>query len=65
MIASPDITRQALQLGLLDEIAVSLVPVLLGDGIPFFAKHDGAPIALTDPDVVQGRGVTHLRFMVK
>jgi dihydrofolate reductase len=65
VIASPDIAQQALQLGLLDEIAISLVPVLLGDGIPFFAKHDGAPIALTDPAIVQGRGVTHLRFRVK
>jgi dihydrofolate reductase len=65
VIASPNIAQQALQLGLLDEIAISLVPVLLGDGIPLFAKHDAAPIALTDPDVVPGRGVTHLRFTVK
>ena len=65
VIASPNIAQQALQLGLLDEIAISLVPVLLGDGIPYFAKHDAAPVALTDPDVVQGRGVTHLRFRVK
>ncbi len=65
VIASPDIARQALHLGLLDEIAISLVPVLLGDGIPFFAKHDSAPIALTDPAIVQGCGVTHLRFRVR
>ena len=65
VIASPDIAQQALQLGLLDEIAISLVPVLLGDGIPFFAKHEGAPIALTDPAIVPGCGVTHLRFGVK
>lgn len=65
VIASPNIAQQALGLGLLDEIAISLVPVLLGDGIPFFARHDGAPIALTDPDIVQGCGVTHLRFRVK
>jgi len=64
VIASPNIAQQVLQLGLLDEIAISLVPVLLGDGIPFFAKH-GAPIALTDPATVQGCGVTHLRFAVK
>jgi len=64
VIASPDIAQQALQLGLLDEIAISLVPVLLGDGIPFFAKHHGAPIAVTDPAIAQGSGVTHLRFRV-
>jgi dihydrofolate reductase len=65
VIASPNIAQQALQLGLLDEIAVSLVPVLLGDGIPFFARHDSAPIPLTDPAIVQGCGVTHLQFKVK
>ncbi|HEX8753125.1 MAG TPA: dihydrofolate reductase family protein [Solirubrobacterales bacterium] len=65
VIASPNIAQQALQLGLLDEIAVSLVPVLLGDGIPFFAKHDAAPIELGDPEVHAGSGVTHLRFAVR
>ena len=64
VIASPNIAQQALQLGLLNEIAISLVPVLLGDGIPFFAKHHGAPIAVTDPAIAQGSGVTHLRFRV-
>lgn len=65
VIASPSIAQQALELGLLDEIAISLVPVILGAGIPFFAKHDGRPIALGDPRVAQGTGVTHLRFKVK
>lgn len=65
VIASPNIAQQALHLGLLDEIAISLVPVLLGDGIPFFARHDTAWVALADPEVVQGRGVTHLRFTVR
>ena len=65
VIASPSIAQQALMLGLLDEIAISLVPVLLGDGIPFFAQYVGAPTALTDPAIVQGSGVTHLRFKVR
>lgn len=65
VIASPSIAQQALDLGLLDEVAVSLVPVLLGNGISFFAKRDGRPIALDDPEIVQGSGVTHLRFNVK
>jgi dihydrofolate reductase len=65
VIASPNIAQQAVTLGLLDEVAISLVPVLLGDGIPFFAKLSGGPITLSDPDVVQGSGVTHLRFTVK
>lgn len=65
VIASPNIAQQALALGLLDEVSLSLVPVLLGDGIPFFATHDAAPLTLADPDVVQGQGVTHLRYRVE
>jgi dihydrofolate reductase len=65
VIASPSIAQQALALELLDEITISLVPVVLGDGIPFFAKRDDRPITLSDPQVVQGTGVTHLRFRVK
>ena len=37
-IASADIARQALDLGLVDEVCVSLVPVLLGRGIPHFTN---------------------------
>lgn len=64
VIASPDIAQQCLNHGLLDEIVVSLVPVLLGSGIPLFAHLDQAPIVLGNPIVVQGTGVTHLRFTV-
>lgn len=64
VIASPSIAQQALELGLLDEIAISLVPVLLGDGIPFFARRAVQPIELSDPRVVQGTGVIHLSFQV-
>lgn len=65
VIASPTIAQQALALGLLDEVDVSLVPVLLGDGIPFFARRAGEAIALGDPQIVAGTGVTHLRFAVE
>ncbi|HLM06792.1 MAG TPA: dihydrofolate reductase family protein [Blastococcus sp.] len=61
-VASPDITRQCLDLGLLDAIAVDLVAVLLGGGKPFFAGLASAPIKLTDPVVVEGAGVTHLLY---
>ena len=37
-IASADIARQALDLVLVYEVCVSLVPVLLGPGIPYFAN---------------------------
>ncbi len=37
-VAGPNIARQCLTLGLLDEIRVELVPVLLDAGVPFFAR---------------------------
>ncbi|MFM9368592.1 dihydrofolate reductase family protein [Streptomyces sp. Da 82-17] len=64
-IASADIARQAVDLGLVDEVQVSLVPVLLGRGIPYFAELTGAPHHFDDPVVVQGKGATHLRFRVR
>ena len=48
-----------------DEIVVSLVPVLLGKGIPFFAGLATAPIRLDDPTVVDSEGVTHLTYRVR
>ena len=64
-VATPDITRQCLDLGLLDGIAVDLVPVLLGAGKPFFAALQQPPVRLGTPTVVQGAGVTHLRYRVE
>jgi dihydrofolate reductase len=64
VVASPTITQQCLDLGLLDEVNVSLVPVLLGAGIPFFANLGVAPVMLDDPVVTPGRRVTHLSYRV-
>ncbi|MFI8232737.1 dihydrofolate reductase family protein [Streptomyces sp. NPDC085900] len=64
-IASADIARQALDLGLVDEVCVSLVPVLLGKGIPYFANLASAPHRFDDPVVTQGKGATHLRYRVR
>lgn len=64
-IASPTIASQALDLGLVDEVHVSLVPVLLGSGIPYFAGLTGAPHRFEDPVVVQGTRATHLRYAVR
>jgi dihydrofolate reductase len=64
-IATPTITQQCLDLGLLDEIAVDLVPVVLGAGIPFFAGLEKAPVVLDTPTVTEAKGVTHLRYAVR
>jgi dihydrofolate reductase len=60
------IASQALEAGLLDEIWVDLVPVLLGDGTPFFKQLSNVPIELEGPlSVVEGEDVTHLRYRVR
>ena len=64
-IASPTIIQQALDLGLVDEVAVSLVPVLFGEGKTYFGNLRGGHLMLEDPDVVQGRRALHLRFKVR
>lgn len=64
-VASATIAQQCLNAGLLDGIVVDLVPVLLGEGIPFFDNVTGAPVALEGPRVIEGAGVTHLSYRVK
>ena len=64
-IASASIAAQALDLGLVDEVHVSLVPVLLGQGIPYFASLRAAPHRLDDPEVTPGKRATHLRYKVR
>jgi dihydrofolate reductase len=57
--------RQALDAGLLDEIGIDLVPVILGAGTPLFADLGHKPMELEGPIlVVEGKGVTHLRYRV-
>jgi dihydrofolate reductase len=55
----------ALAAGVLDEIQIHLVPVLLGEGRRLF-EHLGADHIELDPvRVVEGPGVTHLRYRVR
>lgn len=61
------IARQCLDLGLLDEVAVDLVPVVMGAGNrPFFGPLSSHDVLLGDPTVlVQGDRVIHLVFPVQ
>lgn len=60
------IARQCLELGLLDEVAVDLVPVVMGQGNrPFFGELASEDVLLGNPTVcVQGNRVLHLVFPV-
>ena len=64
-IATPTITQQCINLGVLDVLRVNLAPVLLGSGIPWFANLKDAPILLEDPDVSEGLRVTHLTYRMR
>jgi dihydrofolate reductase len=64
-IASADIIQQALNLGLVDELCISLVPVMFGTGIRYFGELVGGHVLLDDPVVVQGSRALHLRYPVR
>jgi dihydrofolate reductase len=63
-VASASIAQQCLRAGLLDEIQIDLVPVLLDGGVRLFENLGDAPIHLESTGVIEGTGVTHLRFRV-
>lgn len=60
-----EVGGQILAAGLVDEVAMDLVPVVFGSGKRFFGGIDEQHL-LEDPHVViQGEGVLHLRFKVR
>ena len=60
-----DTIQQLLNAGLLDEIQVDIAALLLGSGIRLFDHLAATPSVLGSPRVVQGVGVTHLRYPVR
>jgi dihydrofolate reductase len=65
-VAGGTIARQCLELGLLDEVAVDLVPVVMGEGNrPFFGRLSSEDRFLGNPTTcILGDRVTHLVFPV-
>ncbi len=64
-VTAGTIARQCLELGLLDAVAVDLVPVVMGGGRPFFGELSTDDVPLGDPiECVPGDRVTHLVFPV-
>ncbi|NUO34193.1 MAG: deaminase [Hamadaea sp.] len=59
-----DTIQQCLNAGLLDYLHVDVAAILLGDGVRLFDHLTGTPTALGNPTVVEGVGVTHLRYPV-
>ena len=64
-VCAGDMGGQALVLGLVDEVAMDVVPVVLGSGRRYFGDVDTQHL-LEDPTVViQGDRVLHLRYPVR
>jgi dihydrofolate reductase len=64
-VAAGDVGGQALALGLVDEVAMDVVPVVFGSGKRYFGPVDGQHL-LEDPDVViRGDRVLHLLYRVR
>ncbi|MFJ9724751.1 dihydrofolate reductase family protein [Streptomyces sp. NPDC101209] len=60
-----DVGAQILAAGLVDEVAMDVVPVIFGSGRRYFGGIDGQRV-LDDPHVViQGERVLHLKFTVR
>jgi dihydrofolate reductase len=63
-ICAGEVGGQALALGLVDEVAMDVVPVVFGSGKRYFGPVDAQQL-LEDPHVVvQGDRVLHLRYRV-
>jgi dihydrofolate reductase len=60
-----DTIQQLLNAGLLDEISVDIAAVFLGSGVRLFDQLAGTPAFVGNPTVIQGVGVTHLRYPVR
>ena len=59
------VSVECLRLGLADEVRYSILPILIGDGIPFFGKLDG-DVALHLAEVKAYRnGMVGLRYEVR
>jgi len=64
LVHGATVAQLALAAGVLDEIQIHLVPVLLGDGRRLFEHLGSDQIELEPVRVLEGEGVTHLRYRV-
>lgn len=63
-LCAADVAQQFLRAGLLDEIRVSVAPVVLGGGVPLFDELKRGTIHMQQIRVIASDGVTHLRYRV-
>jgi len=64
VMGGANIGQQYLKAGLIDEIAIQLIPVLFGSGTRLFEHLDDEHIKLEPVQVLDYPGATHLRYRV-
>jgi dihydrofolate reductase len=64
-LTAGDVGGQALALGLVDEVAMDVVPVVFGSGKRYFGAVEAQHLLEDSEVVVQGRRVLHLRYRVR
>jgi dihydrofolate reductase len=65
VLMGASMVQQCLRAGLLDELIISIVPVLLGSGVRLLDDGDLGGIALEVVSVIDAPGVTHLTYRVR
>ena len=63
-VSGAEIAQQLLRAGEVDEIQVSIAPLLLGGGVRLFDNLGDEPIALEQLRSIESEGVTHIRYRV-
>jgi dihydrofolate reductase len=64
-VAAGEVGGQALALGLVDEVAMDVVPVVFGSGKRYFGPVDSQHLLDDAHTVIQGNRVLHLRYRVR
>jgi dihydrofolate reductase len=64
-VAAGDVGGQALELDLVDEVAMDVVPVVFGSGKRFFGSIEGQHLLEDPTTVIRGDRVLHLRYRVR
>ncbi len=63
-VGAADVAQQYLRAGLLDEMRLSVAPVVLGGGVRLLDNLDGCQFSLEQTRVVESDGVTHMWYRV-
>jgi dihydrofolate reductase len=63
-VSAADVVQQVARAGRLDEIQLSVVPLILGSGVRLLEHLGPDPIRLEQLRVIESDGVTHLKYRV-